>query len=190
MRRTVSFMLIIAIAVSLAGCSESWRRKFIRQKKETKKPRIYQLKRYKKEPNEALYDKHFNYCVTWLSELAEDIGKNSKKDARCIQEAISQMKDMQAILVPEKGSQLDKHIKRLKEAQSTILKGDLDQANLDYVRRNVEREERFIRAEFYYNKIKNYMIKSFDEEEEQLKPVEVATQGPVLKTVAAEPKGE
>ena len=37
---------------------------------------------------------------------------------------------------------------------------------MDYARRSVEREERFLRSEFYYNKIKKHMKKSFDEEEE------------------------
>ncbi len=163
----MSLLLIMAIAVSLAGCSEEWRRKFVRKKKGvTKKPRIYQTKRYTKEPTEALYNKHYNYTITWLSELAGGLGQNSKKDARCIEEALGQIKDMQIFLVPEKASQLDKHINRLKEIQDLILRRDLGQANMDYARRSVEREERFLRSEFYYNKIKKYMRKSFDEEEE------------------------
>jgi hypothetical protein len=165
-RRIFSILLIFAIIISLAGCSEEWRRKFIRKKKDvTKKPRIYQLKKYKKEPNEQLYSKHYNYCITWLSELAEDIGQNSKKDARCIEEALGQIKDMQNILIPEKARELDKHIARLKEVQDLIIRQDMDQANKDYVQRSIEREERFLRSEFYYHKIKNCMKDSFEEEE-------------------------
>lgn len=165
MRKMFSILLIFAMVVSLAGCSEEWRRKFIRKKKVVKKPRIYQLQRYKKEPTEQLYNKHYNYCITWLSELAQDLGDNSKKDARCIEEALGQMRDMQAILVPEKGRELDKHINRLKEVQELIVRQDLGTANMDYARRTVEREERFLRTEFYYNKIKGFMKKSFEEEE-------------------------
>ncbi len=172
--------------MSLAGCGEEWRRKFIRKKKDVaKKPRIYQTKRYTKEPTESLYSKHYNYTISWLSELADDLGQNSKKDARCIEEALGQIGDLQIFLVPEKAKELDKHINRLKEVQDLILRRDLGQANMDYARRTVEREERFLRAEFYYNKIKKYMKKSFDDEEEaeieeaesKEAPVEVAAKG-------------
>ena len=110
MKKWVTFFLILAITVSLAGCSEEWRKKFVRKKKDVaKKPRIYQLKKYKKEPSEALYSKHYNYLITWLSELAGNIGNNSKKDALCINEALGQMKDIQYLLVEEKAKELDKH---------------------------------------------------------------------------------
>jgi hypothetical protein len=167
MRRWVSLLLVLVIAMSLAGCSEEWRRKFIRKKKDVaKKPRIYQTKKYTKEPTEALYTKHYNYTISWLSELADDLGQNSKKDSRCINEALGQMKDLQIFLVSKKAQELDKHINRLKEVQDLILKRDLGHANMDYARRSVEREERFLRSEFYYGKIKKYMKKSFDDEEE------------------------
>jgi len=166
MRRWLTFFVILAMVMSLAGCSEEWRRKFISKKKDVKKPRIYQLKRYKKEPTEQLYTKHYNYCITWLSELSQNLGQNSKKDARCIEEALGQIKEMQSILVKEKAQELDKHINRLKEVRDLIVRQDLGQGNMDYVRRSVEREERFMRAEFYYNKIKKDMKESFEEEEE------------------------
>ena len=166
-RRILSVLLIFAVLISTAGCSEEWRRKFVRKKKDVaKKPRIYQTKKYSKEPTEALYTKHYNYTISWLSELADDLGQNSKKDARCIEEALGQMMDVQLFLVPEKAHELDKHINRLKEIRDLILKRDLGHANMDYARRSVEREERFLRSEFYYNKIKKYMKKSFNEEDE------------------------
>ena len=165
MRKILSILVILAIMISLAGCSEEWRRKFIRKKKDVaKKPRISQVKRYLKEPTEALYTKHYNYTITWLSELIDDLGKNNKKDAGCIEEALSQIKDLQLFLRPEKASQLDKHVVRLIEIRELILKRDLGQANMDYARRSLEREERFLRSEFYYNKIKGCIKESFETE--------------------------
>jgi|GEM_PF-1323825 hypothetical protein len=165
MKRWVSLLLLLVITVSLAGCGEEWRRKFIRKKKEVaKKPRIFQTKKYTKEPTEALYTKHYNYTISWLSEMVDDLGQNSKKDARCIEEALGQLKDLQLFLVPEKAKELDKHINRLKEVQDLIIRRDLGQANMDYARRSVEREERFLRSEFYYNKIKKFMRTSFDDD--------------------------
>lgn len=182
MKKMFSILLIFAVLVSLSGCSEEWRRKFIRKKKDVaKKPRIYQTKRYTKEPTEALYTKHYNYTISWLSELSGNIGQNSKKDARCIEEALGQLKDMQFFLVPEKAQELDKHISRLNGIRDLILRHDLGYANMDYARRSVEREERFLRSEFYYNKIKGHMKKSFDEEEipAQMAQVQNPPQGEV-----------
>lgn len=172
-RRLAALLVVLALAVSLAGCTEEWRKKFIRKKKDVKKVKIYQMKKYKKEPTEALYNKHYNYLITWLSEMSEDLGKNTKKDARCIEEAIGQMKDLQYLLVEEKARELDKHINRLKEVQDLIVRQSLGHAHMEYARSTVEREQRFIRSEFYYNKIKDYMKSSFEEDQEQLLPKEL-----------------
>lgn len=167
MRRLLSIFMIFAILMNTAGCSEEWRKKFIRKKKTvTKKPRIWQENKYAAVPNETLYSKHYNYAITWLSELSEDIGQNNKKDVRCAEEALSQMESMQYCLVPDKAKELDKHIKRVKDVRDTLKRGDLSYANKDYVRSTIEREERFLRSEFYYHKIQNFMKKSFEEYEE------------------------
>lgn len=174
MRRILSIFIILVILINTAGCSEAWRKKFIRKKKEVaKKPRIWQDKRYSKEPTEALYDKHYNYATNWLSELSEKLGQNNKKDLRCIEEALTQIRDMQYCLIPDKGKELDKHIRRLEEIREILKRQDLGQANKDYVRSSVEREERFLRSEFYYRKIRDYMKKTFEEEEELAESREV-----------------
>ena len=165
-RKVVSALIIFVILVNTAGCSEEWRRKFVRKNKAVvKKPRIWQDRKYPNEPTEALYTKHYNYTITWLSELSGNLGQNNKKDLRCIEEALGQIYDMQNCLVQDRAKEMDKHIRRLEEVRDTIKKGDLDQANKDYVRSSVEREERFIRSEFYYNKIKDFMKKSFEDED-------------------------
>lgn len=166
MKKILSVLLIFAIVTGTAGCSQEWQRKFIRKKKEVvKKPRIWQEKRYPNEPTEAVYSKHYNYTISWLSELLDRLGDNNKKDLRCIEEALGQAESMQYCLVEDKAKELDKHINRLREVRDIIKREDLGDANRDYVRSSVEREERFLRSQFYYNKIKNYMKKSFNEDE-------------------------
>ena len=175
MRKLLTLFVIFAILINTAGCSEEWRKKFIRKKKDVaKKPRIYQEKRYPKEPTQELYTKHYNYAISWLSQLTSDLGQNSKKDLRCMEETLGQVLDMQNCLVPEKAAELDKHINRLKEVLGILKNGDLGQGNKDYVQRTLDREERFLRSEFYYNKIKNFMKKSFEEEEPEPKEIEGA----------------
>jgi len=167
MRKIISLLVIFAILINTAGCSDSWRRKFIRKKKDVvKKPRIWQEKRYSKEPTEALYDKHYNYAITWLSDLANNLGENNKRDLMCAEEALAQMQDMQLCLISEKAKELDKHINHIGEVRDILKRRDLGQANKDYVRSTVDREERFLRSEFYYHKIQKFMKKSFEEDEE------------------------
>lgn len=167
MKKIFSSLLILAILINTAGCSQEWQRKFIRKKKNVaKKPRIWQDKKYSREPTEALYTKHYNYTITWLSELSDDLGQNNKKDMRCIDEALGQIGDMRYCLVENKAKELDKHITRLEEVRDILKRNDLDHTNKDYVRSSVEREERFLRSQFYYNKIKDYMKKNFEEEED------------------------
>ena len=164
-RKIISIFIVLAILINTAGCSEEWRKKFVRKKKEvTKKPRIWQEKRYPNTPTEAIYSKHYNYAITWLSQLSDGLGQNNKKDVQCIEEALGQIYDMQSCLVAEKSKEMDKHVKRLEEVRDTLKRGDLEQSNKDYVRGVVDREERFIRSDFYYNKIKSFMRNSFDEE--------------------------
>lgn len=165
MRRFTVFVLIAVLLFTSAGCTHEWRKKFIRKKKTVSKPRIYQAKKYEKKPTQALYNKHYNYCITWLSELADDLGDNHKKDVRCINEALTHIKDMQYFLIEDKAATMDKHIRRLEEVREILVRGRLDHAYKDYVRSTVDREERYIRSDLYYDKIKDYMKKSFDEEE-------------------------
>lgn len=173
MKKLLTLFVIFAILINTAGCSEEWRKKFVRKKKDVaKKPRIYQEKKYTKAPSQELYNKHYNYSITWLSELTCNLGQNNKKDLRCMEEALGQVLDMQNCLVPEKAGELDKHINRLREVLDILKKGDLDQGNKDYVQRTLEREERFLRSEFYYDKIKKFMKESF-EDEEDMEPKEI-----------------
>ena len=164
MRRAVSFFIILFMILSLAGC-DSLQRKFTRKKKEAvKMPRIYQEKKYIKKPSPELYKKHYSYWTSWQSELIQVLGNNHKKDMRCIDEAVSNLRDMQSILVPKKAEELQPHIDKLARVRETIFNEELTQANRDYVLRTLEREDRYIKREFHYNKVKKYLREHFDDE--------------------------
>ncbi len=164
MKKWIYFFLICSIILNLTGC-EAVRKKFTRKKKEpVKMPRIYQVKIYEKKPSPELYKKHYAYWVSWQSELIRVLGQNHKKDVRCIEEIMGNLNDMRNILINEKGDVLAPHIEKMEKVKDLIFKEDLTQANKDYVRRTLEREERFIKKEFVFDKVKDYLKKSFDDE--------------------------
>lgn len=163
MRRIISIFLIFFLLAGMTGC-EGLRKKFTRKKKESvKMPRIYQVKKYEKKPSPELYKKHYAYWMSWHSELLKVLGANHKKDVRCIEETISNLRDMQSILVQEKADRLAPHIDNLVKVKDVILKEDMTQFNKDYIRRNLEKEDRSIKREFCFSKVKNYIQKSFDD---------------------------
>ena len=171
MKKWLSVLLALIILSNLTGC-ETLAKKFRRKNKgPVKMPRMYQLKKYPPKPPAELYKTHYVYWVSWQSELARYLGQNHKKDMLCAEQILSNLQDMQNQLVQEKAAELGKHIDAMAKVKDIIYNEELTQANKDYVRGSLDREERFLRSEFYYNKIKDYMKKYF--EEEPLKDEEV-----------------
>lgn len=164
MKRYFIFVLAILVLFNLIGC-DALQRKFTRKKKATvKAPRIYQLKKYEKKPSPELYKQHYAYWQSWHSELIKVLGQNHKKDKRCIEEAVGHLIDMHNILVPEKGKELESHIAKLEEIKDIIFKEEPTQANKDYISRTLEREDRVIKKEFNYAKVKDNLKKSPEDE--------------------------
>ncbi|MDD5496316.1 MAG: hypothetical protein PHP46_04355 [Candidatus Omnitrophica bacterium] len=168
-RRIIAALLAFVILANLAGC-EGVAKKFRRKKKEKPKvPRIVQTKKYEKKPSIELYEKHYVYWMTWQSELISVLGKNNKKDSRCINEIVGNLKDMQNILVKEKADGLERHIKRLESVRDTIVRAAMGPASKDNIRITLEREDRLIKTDFSPKKMRNYLKKSFDEDESESK---------------------
>ena len=116
------FIGVIFIVFNLGGCA-SFRKKFIRQKKEKKvAPTYSRIEEYNTVPTIEIYEKHYIFWRSWHREIMELLGENSKKDKRCISEMIGNLQDLRSMLVNEKGDELDKHINRLKEVEKTIIK--------------------------------------------------------------------
>lgn len=164
MKRAVSFLLVFFLLMNITGC-EGLKRKFTRKKKEAvKMPRIYQAKKYTKTPSPELYKKHFAYWQSWQSELISVLGENHKKDMRCAEEVVGQLKDMQGILVPEKAEEMKPHIEKMVKVKDMIFNEEMSVANREYIRSTLEREDRLINKEFSYTKVKDFLRKSFDDE--------------------------
>jgi len=165
MKRSIAFMLVFFMLAAMTGC-EPLKKKFTRKPKTpVKMPRIYQVKKYEKKPTPQLYQKHYSYWVTWQSELIKVLGQNHKKDVMCIEQIISNLKDMQNILVKEKGDVLAPHIANMDRVKDVIIHEDLSQFNKDYVSRTLEKEDRIIKREFSPAKVRNNLKKSFEEDD-------------------------
>ena len=163
MKKVIAVLVIAALCLNLAGC-ETLRKKFTRKKKEpVKMPRIYQVKKYEKKPTPELYRKHFSYWASWHSEMIKALGKNSKKDKLCIDEIVSNLNDMHNILLPEKAAALRAHIDKLVKVKDIVYNEEISQFNKTYVIRTLEREERFIKRDFIYAKVKDKLRTNFDE---------------------------
>lgn len=168
MKKIMVMIITVCLAISLVGC-DALQRKFTRKKKAApKRPRIYQLKKYEKKPTPELYNKHFVYWQTWSGEIIQVLGDNHKKDMRCMEEIVGNLKDMQNILIAEKADGLQKHIERAEDVRTTISRGDMSFSVKANVKITLEREDRAIKRDFVTSKIKNYIKKSFDEDVPEL----------------------
>lgn len=164
MKRSIIFLIAVSLIINITGCS-SIQKKFTRKKKSVKKaPRIYQLKKYENKPTPELYKKHYSYWVTWSSEILQTLGKNHKRDIRCIEEIVSNLTDMREMLVDDKAAKLQAHIDKYNKVRDTILQGNLSQFNKTYAMSTLEREDRAIKREFTYKHIEGSMRTSFAEE--------------------------
>jgi hypothetical protein len=164
MKRLISILLAFFLLLNLAGC-DAVAKKFTRKKKETvKMPRFYQPQKYTKKPSPELYKKHYVYWESFQAELVNVLGESHKKDLMCIEQIVSNLRDMQNILDPEKGAELKKHVDRLVSVKDTIEREELSQFNKDSIKSTLEHEERLIRREFVYGKIKDHLKKSFENE--------------------------
>ena len=163
MKRSIFVIIAFLIMISLTGC-DAVQRKFTRKKTVVKTPHFYQLKKYTRKPSPELYKQHFAYWESWQEELIEFIGQNHKKDVRAMEEALGHLKDMQNILVPSKAEAMQPHIERMEGAKEIIARGDLGFAVKESVRNTLEKEDRAIRRDFCYERVKNDLRTSLDEE--------------------------
>ncbi len=156
--------IILVLTFSLAGCAQL-QRKFTRKKKETTRlPSYKAVKPYEKKPTPELYEKHFAYWQNWQKEFLQVMGKNSRKDALCINEIISNLRDMQNILISEKAEELEPHIARIERLKDTIISGGVTTYNSAYVRSVLETEQVKIYNNFRYKKVKDCLKENFEDD--------------------------
>ncbi|MCX5679563.1 MAG: hypothetical protein NTZ95_02705 [Candidatus Omnitrophica bacterium] len=164
MKRVLTFAIALFLIFNIAGCA-SIQKKFTRKKKEAvKMPRIYQVKKYERKPTPELYKKHYVYWESFQSEMIMVLGQNNKKNMVCIEHILSNLRDMQNMLLPEKAAELEVHIVRLAKIKDILVKEDLTTFNRNYIMMTLERESRYIKRIFIYSKVKDSIRTSYEDE--------------------------
>lgn len=95
-RKILAFSLILTTLSALCGCS-SFRKKFIRKKKQQKEIPVYvDFKDYPPKPSRQAYINYYLFVRGWLDDLTETLerGISYKRQRRAINEAIMNLEQM------------------------------------------------------------------------------------------------
>jgi hypothetical protein len=155
----LSFLCILF----LSGCAD-FKSKFIRKKEEDTGPRSYYAVRdYDIKPSIELYQKRYIYWKNWHRELMDDLDdSNSKKAEVDIEQAISNLTDMKAMLVDEKAQELQKLIDEMQQQEKILKDQSITGANRVKLRRRLEMLLREIKREFSYRKMEDFIRSEFN----------------------------
>jgi hypothetical protein len=154
MGRDLLFAVSLALAASFlsAGCSNI--QLIPKKKEEARTTRYYKVRKYDIKPSIDLYTKRYTYWKTWHRELLEVLADgNFKKPEEAIDQAISNLWDMQRMLVDEKAAALGKYLDEMIQIQDTMKKEKITAGNETRIRRKLESLEREIKRGFSYNKM-------------------------------------
>ncbi len=157
MKRAVSIILILFLALELTGC-EAIQRKFTRKrKKEAIRPKFYQEGMSETRPRLELYIMHYAYWKMWHEDLVEKGGDNTKRDAMACDEIIGNLTDMRKHLMEEKAKELDIYIEQTKKFTSEIKSGTANLMRLGFIKQKLDNLRARIVRKFYYKKVREYI---------------------------------
>lgn len=157
--QTVIALLLVGVVFSAAGCSPTWKRKFVRArvKKSSAPQPIFSLlpEQEAAGPPAIRYQERFAYWKSWHSELLNSIGEIRKRDIRYLDGAIGELGSMTGLLRegPEK-QRLNEIITELAQLRDTWNKRDGYWMPLSKERTRLQQLGREIDKKFHYSKVK------------------------------------
>ncbi len=157
MKKWMSGLVILVLVLNIAGCA-SLQKKFTRKKKETRVPAAIYLQEgayQKKYSNDYYYKTHFTLWKTWHEDLLNQLGGNRKKVARCAQEAMGQLNEINNYLIPEKQAQLKPQLDEMAKITRQLEGGDYADSQMGGIRVELEKIGRLVGNNYYYDKVKN-----------------------------------
>lgn len=168
------FRVVVGVAVSVmmvSGCAD-FKDKFVRKKKEdTPVYKKYQpVREYNVKPSIELYQKRYIYWKSWHRELLDVLrDTNKKKKVTAIEQEISNLIDMQNMLIEEKSVEMQPYIDELTEIEVTFKKGPITSGNEVRIRRQLETLGRQIKLHYSYTKVNDLIADEFRTERQAAK---------------------
>ena len=147
MVKAISMVVLAGLLAGLFGCA-ALKKKFTRERKESAKTPLYQVRKYDTLPTLRLYERHYIFWINWHKKLVDELGKNYKSDLRSVREMMANLKNMAILLVDEKAASFMPHIDELAKAEAIIEERNMTKVNEIGIRRILKREYRVIKKEF------------------------------------------
>ncbi len=161
MYKKITYLILICLAVTAAGC-ETLPRKFIRKKKEPAHVSAVMFTdeggSQKSFSNEYYYKMHYTLWKTWHDDMILNLTGNAKKLTRCTDEAYSHLEQMQAYLKPEKGSELKVSLDELSKYRTRIKSQTLSRSEAATFKTDLDRIRRQVVNNYYYDKVKEHVL--------------------------------
>jgi hypothetical protein len=173
MREKRSFLVItiLVLVFFVSGCAQI-SDKFVRKpKKEETAMRYRAVKTYEVHPSLELYTKRYVFWKNWHREaldlLAESDRRqdfNQKKMVVSLEQEVSNLIDMQNMLIDEKAGKLQPLIDQMAAIEAEVKKNGVTQGNAVRIRRTLETTGRSVKESFSYNKIRGCIRDEFSNE--------------------------
>jgi len=162
LRKILSLVVVLILAVNLAGC-EAFVRKFTRKPKKDKplEPMVLAPEVYKGPDmtREELYRQYFLYWKSWQDELIQSLtdSKNHKKPIDCAEQALKNLNQLRSMLNSDRQKKLDIYIRQTEELKAAVIR-DIYGNDLANNRQRAERIRINMLRDFVYPKIKNFLV--------------------------------
>jgi len=161
-------ILLLVVLLASAGCSGTWRKKFVRAKKgEVKEGPILQPYDYKSQfTNKQLYANNYTFWRNSESELIKSVKSKggSKRIKNQAGYAMVDIKKLLSLLVDEKAAQLQPYVSELEEMIEKIDQPNYASSNSNALVSRLSKHYRAVSRDFSYQRMKNFI--KLDEEKD------------------------
>ncbi len=160
--------MILVLVFFISGCAQL-SEKFVRKPKEEGTAMRYRMvKTYEVRPSLELYTKRYVFWKNWHREsldlLAESDRKqdfNQKKMIVSLEQEVSNLMDLQSMLIDEKAEQLQPLIDQMAGIEADVKKNGVTRGNTVRIRRTLEMAGRNVKEDFSYNKVRGSIRDEF-----------------------------
>jgi hypothetical protein len=157
-RTVVACFLLTAFCLLTSGCSQEWKKKFIRKRqKEVVAPQailVLQPDHKAVFPPDVRYRQHYAFWKSWHGELLGSLGTIHKRDVRYMDGVISELRSMQVLLSGPPAERLKEILVELSNLQDRWERAPATSSAPVSHRSRLERLQREINKKFHYSEVK------------------------------------